>query len=161
MIYAVSQNWRFYGLGMEITFKCAGRHGTVLHMYFCLQVFTVLLEDLIGVQVMPKPPANNPNACEFDINYYPKVIRRGGEKMDRKLITATVQFDCEPIFKDNLFQAIDWKKAVNLQTQRALRKIFHNADTNSLQCMLLSLHVHVHVHNVHIATTSICAMYAV
>ena len=94
----------------------------------------MLLEDLIGVQVIPKPPTNNPNACEFDINYYPKVARRSGQKMTRKLASATVQFDSESVFKDNLLQAVDWKKAVNIQTKRALRKIFFDADVNSLQC---------------------------
>ena len=101
-----------------------------------LQVCTVLLEDLIGVEVIPKPPPNNSNACEFDINYYPKLSRRSGEKVIRKLISATLQFDGEPVFKDNLFQAVDWKKAVNLQTQLALRKTFHTADVNTLQCTL-------------------------
>ena len=108
-----------------------------IHIYTpCSQVCTVLLEDLIGVQVIPKPPPNNPNACEFDINYYPKVFRRGGgDKMTRKLIAATVQFDAEATFKGNLFQAVDWKKVVNLQAKKAVRKIFHYADVNALQCM--------------------------
>ena len=102
------------------------------------QVCTILLEDLIGIQVIPKPPPNNPNTCEFDINYYPKVFcRGGGEKMMRKLISVTVQFDAEATFKGNLFQAVDWKKAINLQAQRAVRKIFHYADVNGLQCMLV------------------------
>ena len=96
---------------------------------------TILLEDLIGAQVIPQPPPNNPNACEFDINYYPKVFRRGGgDKMARKLIAATVQFDAETIFKENLFQAVDWKKAINLQANKVVRKIFHYADVNALQC---------------------------
>ena len=99
----------------------------------------VLLEDLIGVQVIPKPLPNNPNACEFDINYYPKLGRRGGQKMSRKLMSATVQFDSESVFKDNLLQAVDWKKAVNMQTKRALRKIFFDADTNCLQCTLYGI----------------------
>ena len=107
------------------------------------------------VQVIPKPPPNNPNAREFDINYYPKVARSGGQKMTRKLKSATVQFDSESVFKDNLLQAVDWKKAVNIQTKRALRKIFFDADINSLQCMLYDISsivltlqntpVHVHV----------------
>ena len=57
--------------------------------------------------------------------------------MTRKLISATVQFDAEATFKDNLFQAVDWKKAINLQAQRAVRKIFHYSDVNALQCMTL------------------------
>ena len=86
--------------------------------------------------MIPKPPPNNPNACEFDINYYPKVFRRGGgDKATRKLILATVQFDSEATLKDNLLQAVDWKKAINLQAQRAVRKIFQYADLNALQCM--------------------------
>ena len=95
----------------------------------------MLLEDLIGVQIPHQPPHNNPNACEFDINYYPKITSRGGEKKTRKLMTAMLQFDSEPVFKENLLQAVDWKKAINLQTQRALKKIFCNADVHSLQCM--------------------------
>ena len=133
--------------------------GYVLILYGCVsnycinnyytQVCTVLLEDLIGVQVLPKPPPNNPNACEFDINYYPKVFRRGGEKTVRKLISVTVQFDSEPVFKDNLFQAVDWKKAINIQTQRTLKKTFHNADVNALQCMLTKLPaIFIHSHRI-------------
>ena len=47
-------------------------------------------------------------------------IRGREEKIMRKLISATVQFNAETTFKDNLFQAVDWKKAINLQAKREL-----------------------------------------
>ena len=56
--------------------------------------------------------------------------------MTRKLIAATVQFDAEATFKENLFQAVDWKKVINLQAKKVVRKIFHYADVNALQCRL-------------------------
>ena len=77
----------------------------------------MLLEYLIGVQVIPKPPPTNPNAREFDINDYPKVARRGGQKVTRKLESAAVQFGSESVFKDNLLQTVDWKKAVNIPSE--------------------------------------------
>ena len=93
--------------------------------------------------MIPKAPSNNPNACEFDINYYPKVVRRRGEKTSRKLVLATVQFDTEAVFKDNLVQAVEWKKAINLQSQKAVRKIFQYSDTNTLECTLLWMFVFI------------------
>ena len=82
----------------------------------------VLLEDLIGVHVIQKPSANNSLACQIEIHSYPL------SKKSRKFATAEVQFNSAPTFRDNLYMAVDWKKAINGQCQQAVRKEFCFAD---------------------------------
>ena len=82
----------------------------------------ILLEDLIGVHVIQKPSANNSLACQIEIHSYPL------SKKSRKFATAEVQFNSAPTFRDNLYMAVDWKKAINGQCQQAVRKEFCFAD---------------------------------
>lgn len=93
----------------------------------------MLLEDLIGVQVASTPPHNNPNACAMNITHYPKVPKWASSNMTRKLTSVTLQFDSKPGFKDNLSLAMDWKKAIILQTQQVMKKIFYHTDSSSVQ----------------------------
>ena len=85
----------------------------------------ILLEDLIGVHVIQKPPANNSLACLVEIHSYPL------NKKSRRFAIAEVQFDSAPTFRDNLYTAVDWKKAINWQCHLAVRKEFCSADENS------------------------------
>ena len=41
------------------------------------QVYIILLEDLIGVKVIPKSLTNNPNACEFQSPTTPRLSTEG------------------------------------------------------------------------------------
>ena len=85
----------------------------------------LLLEDLIGTVVSPKPPANNPLACQVMFNYYPKVKAVFSSKLNRKFSSMFVQFDSANTFRDNLYTAKEWEKAISHQRQRALRKAFY------------------------------------
>lgn len=103
----------------------------------------ILLEDLIGVHVIQKPPANNSLACLVEIHSYPL------SKKSRRFAIAEVQFYSAPTFRDNLYMAVDWKKAINWQCHLAVRKEFCSADENSTATGLCP--------NYHIpATSSIC-----
>lgn len=82
----------------------------------------ILLEDLIGIQVLQSPPPNTDTDCRIEINSYPLV---GTRKASRKFVETVVQFDSASSFQDNLSTAVEWKKAINLQCRRAVRKIFH------------------------------------
>ena len=85
----------------------------------------VLLEDLIGVHVLQKPPPNTPTGCRIEINSYPLVRSGLARKLSRKFATVVIQFDSASTFRDNLYTAVEWKKAINLQCCRLLRKIFY------------------------------------
>ena len=113
----------------------------------------VLLEDLIGVQVQQKPPAINPIACQIEIHYYPLVRSGLSRKKTRKFAVVVVQFDSATTFRDNLYTAVEWKKAIRLQCNRALRKIFvyadeHKSSKGYLYLLFILLHHYYHIHRV-------------
>ena len=88
----------------------------------------ILLEDLIGIQVLQNSPPNTATGCRIEINSYP-LVRTGKNK--RKFAVTVVEFDSESTFKDNLYTAVEWKKAINLHCCRLLRKIFYYDVQNS------------------------------
>ena len=96
---------------------------------------SVLLEDFIGVNILPKPPSNR-ITCEIDIHHYPVVQRAQG--MDkpsvRKMAVVTVCFDGGATFKENVVTAVDWKSAIKKQVDVAMRLAFDFADVNGLPC---------------------------
>ena len=94
----------------------------------------VLLEDLIGVVVLSKPPSNNLNASEMQIHYYPVLYSRSGSRQGRKRLVLSVQFDSEASLEDNIKVAEEWKLAILLESQRAIRREFCYADEQSLSC---------------------------
>ncbi len=88
----------------------------------------VLLEDLLGIEIVSLPPSNNPNACEVVVHYYPVLCNRSGKKQGRKLLTMPVQFSSEATLEENIKLAEEWKKLVLLETQRVIQKEFCGAD---------------------------------
>lgn len=91
----------------------------------------VLLEDLIGVQILPMAPPQRPNACCMEVHHYPLTTTRADSsrrQASRKFALLEVQFDAADAFKDNLSVASDWKKAVRMQCNRAVREVFEYAD---------------------------------
>jgi len=91
----------------------------------------ILLEDLIGVTVIQRPPANNSLACQVEIHSYPFIKTRLSRKVSRTFAVTEVQFDSAPTFRDNLYLALDWKKTINRQCELAMRREFCFADTGS------------------------------
>ena len=94
---------------------------------------SINLVDVIGVQIIRKPPPNNPSACEMDVNYYPLVPAGRSGKQTRKLSMVTVQFDSDPEFRNNLITATDWRKKIKRHVRRAAKIEFCSADSTSLQ----------------------------
>ncbi len=86
----------------------------------------VLLEDLIGIHVEQKPPLNNPLACQVEFRYYP-MVRTGlsRRRQSRKRLSFQVQFDSANTFRDNLYTAKEWEKAINLQCHHTLKLAFY------------------------------------
>jgi len=91
----------------------------------------ILLEDLIGVTVIQRPPANNSLACQVEIHSYPLIKTRLSRKVSRTFAVTEVQFDSAPTFRDNLYLALDWKKTINRQCEQAMKREFCFADTGS------------------------------
>ena len=91
----------------------------------------ILLEDLIGVNVVQRPPANNSLACQVEIHSYPFIKPRLRRKTSRTFAVAEVQFDSAPTFRDNLYLAMDWKKTINRQCELAMRREFYFEGTSS------------------------------
>ena len=87
----------------------------------------VLLEDLIGVQIEPNPPSDNPGACELTVHYYPVLCNRAGKKQGRKQLMMTVQFSSESTREENVKMAEEWKKLILLETQKVIQREFCGA----------------------------------
>lgn len=98
----------------------------------------ILLEDLVGVCVVEKPPTSNSLACQIEVHHYPLTRSGLSRKPTRKFAMARIQFDTAATFRDNLDTAIEWKKAIRLESHRAVRKAFVCANDDSrgkLVCM--------------------------
>ncbi len=84
----------------------------------------VLLEDLIGVHVEQKPPPNNPLACQVEFNYCP-LFRAGlSRRKSRKRLSFQAQFSSASTFRDNLYTAKEWQKAIHQQCHHAVAQSF-------------------------------------
>lgn len=92
----------------------------------------VELESLVGVNVVQKPHPLNPLACQMDIHSYPLVEVGLFGKMSRKIITNSFCFHQEPTFRENLYTAVQWKKAINKQCRRAMQRVFCNEESGVL-----------------------------
>lgn len=99
-------------------------HNKVPHT--TLKVCEFLLEDVLGIQVSQDPPANNPKACNFHVYLYP-LENLEGEKRTRLRCTVTISFNSSEEFTENLQSANEWKTAVLLQTNRAVKAAFGDA----------------------------------
>ena len=85
---------------------------------------TIKLEDLVGINVVQKPHPLNSLACQMDIHSYPLVSVGLFGKTSRRLATTSFCFYQEPTFRENLYAAVQWKKAINKQCRRTMRKVF-------------------------------------
>lgn len=99
------------------------------------QVCEFLLEDLLGVQISQDPPACDPRACEFTVHLYtlinPEAERIVPIKCTNRIrvrSTVTILFSAGEKFADNLQSAREWKTAVLLQTNRAVKAAFCDAN---------------------------------
>ena len=95
----------------------------------------ILLEDLVGVTVLPKPPDSNRKrqTCRLLVNEYPSVIQKG--KNNRELKSVWIDFDGEESFEENRRVAQEWKEAVLVECNRAVKKTFEFADECKGACM--------------------------
>ena len=84
--------------------------------------YEILLEDLIGVTVVKKPASNNSNSCRVILNAYPKVNSRSGQQ--RRLKSHLFDFDEEDHFQANLDYALEWKEAVLIECNSAVKNTF-------------------------------------
>ena len=96
----------------------------------------ILLEDLLGVTVLPKPPdsSRKRETCRLVVNEYPAVIRKGKNK--RELKSVWIDFDGEENFEKNHRVAQEWKEAVLVECDRAVKKTFEFAEECKGACML-------------------------
>ena len=93
---------------------------------------TFLLEDLVGITVLPGPPENSMSrqTCRVLVNEYSLDNTRGPEgKRTRSLKVTRLDFDQEERFEANHDAAEEWKKAVLLESYRASIKTFETADS--------------------------------
>ena len=88
----------------------------------------ILLEDLVGIEVLQSPPPNYENACEFLIHIFPLITKMFARRKVRQQLKITIHFDVYESFKDNLSAAHEWKTAVLLQAQRAMKVIFEQVE---------------------------------
>lgn len=87
----------------------------------------ILLEDLIGVSVPEQASSNTrEKSCSLTITHYPLITKRGGAK--RCLETKSFEFCANKTFEDNRTQALEWKKAILDECERAVRKKFAFAE---------------------------------
>ena len=92
----------------------------------------ILLEDLIGVSVLPEPLNKNESSCHLILNEYSpaKTLSDSCEKRtgsDRSLTRIGIDFDSEESFDDNHRVALEWKDAVLSECNKAVNKIFESA----------------------------------
>lgn len=90
----------------------------------------ILLEDLVGVTVLHEPPdgSRDQRTCRLIVNAYPTVnLTRQGK--NRRLMKAfLIDFDEEESFEKNHRVALEWKEAVLVECDRAVRKTFVTAE---------------------------------
>ena len=98
----------------------------------------LLLEDLIGVQILPRAPPRLPNACHMEVHHYPLSRSGFSRKLSRKFALFEVAFDSGESFKDNLTEAIEWKKAICMQCNRVDRQVFDHADRRTCRVLGVS-----------------------
>lgn len=79
---------------------------------------SILLEDLIGVTVSEEPVPTS-QACRIIVNAFPK-----DRKKRRSLQAHLFDFTEENAFEENLRVAREWKEAVMIESNRAVRKTF-------------------------------------
>ena len=89
-------------------------------------LFEILLEDLIGVTVLPNPP-DNLHTCRLIVNEFPPVKTRKGKTV-RALKSVCIDFGGEESFEENHRVAQQWKEAVLVECDRAMRKTFVTAE---------------------------------
>ena len=94
---------------------------------FTLQKCEVLLEDLIGVNVLIDQISKR--ACKLTVHYFPIVSKRE-KRAQRKLSQMSVFFDKEEDSRDNLKKASEWKTKVLLQTERSVKQTFECVDSS-------------------------------
>ena len=97
----------------------------------------LLLEDILGIQVSQTPPASEPTTCEFNIYLYP-ISNPQAKKKTRIQYTAILHFSSSEQFVDNLKSASEWKTAILLQTQKAVKAAFCEVSEDSLEDSLHS-----------------------
>ena len=101
----------------------------------------IKLEDFVGISIVQKPHPLNPLACQMDIHSYPLVAVGLFAKTSRRLTTTSFCFYQEPTFRENLYAAVQWKKAINKQCRRTMRKAFCCEESG-----VFYLHVCLYVH---------------
>ena len=104
----------------------------------------ILLEDLVGITVLPGPPEKSMSRqkCRVLVNEFSLDDTRGPEgKRKRSLKVSRFDFDQEEKFEANHDAAEEWKKAVLLESYRASIKTFESADSlrRKLQCVIQKL----------------------
>ena len=92
----------------------------------------IMLEDLVGVQVLQKPHPQNSLACQLDIHSYPLVqVGFFGGKKSRRITTNSFCFYQEPTFRENLYAAVQWKKAINKQCRTTMQRVFCSEESGT------------------------------
>ena len=91
--------------------------------------FKILLEDLVGVTVLPNPPDSNRNleTCRLIVNEFPPVKIQEG-KSSRQIKVVIIDFDEEESFEENHRVALKWKEVMLVECDRAVRKTFVTAE---------------------------------
>ena len=82
----------------------------------------ILLEDLLGVHVSKEPVATDPIACRVTVDSFP--LFRENRKPSRRFCQAVLLFKPASTFRDNLYTALDWKKAIDVQCRQWMRTLF-------------------------------------
>ena len=88
---------------------------------------TILLEDIVGITVLPGAPdtSKKRQTCRLIVNQYSPDPGKGEGKVPKRSLKVTpIDFDEEETFEGNHRVAQEWKEAILIETNRAVRKSF-------------------------------------
>ena len=87
-------------------------------------LFSVNLEDVLGLNVLSKPANGRPAVCLAELCTYSLEKRRPYKKPSRALRRELLEFAGSDNFEDNQRIAEEWRNAIQTQCLRNDKKIF-------------------------------------
>ena len=87
-------------------------------------LFSVNLEDVLGLNVLSKPADGRPAVCLAELCTYSLVKRWSHRKPSRTLNRELLEFAGSDNFEDNQHTADEWRNAIQTQCLRNDQKIF-------------------------------------